>query len=439
MVSMSRIQGVASSASIGIVGGGQLAWMLAREAKKLGVELHVQTPDPEDPAAQEASSVVIGQLNDVAATRSLAKRASQISFENEWVPIAELAALEQEGIPFLPALSSLAPLINKRSQRQLLNQLNLPTPHWAPMEAAYPPPSRRGGMDDEFPAEESWPSECHAQHPSGRSTTLPPTPRLPEGLTFPVMAKAASGGYDGKGTFVLTNQTGLEEHLASHRAEDWLLEEQVFFEMELAQVACRDQLGQVRCFPLVQTHQRDQVCDWVVYPAPVTHAVEAFARNVAMSLVTSLNYVGVMGIEFFYGPKGLMVNEVAPRVHNSGHLTLEACRTNQFAQQVRIVAGLPMGMTEPHAKGALMINLLGYASAESAEGHAGYQRQREALQAMDGATLHWYGKVPRYGRKLGHVTFLLDAEGHEQRAEECARRLDEVRAVWPWPQGQESP
>jgi 5-(carboxyamino)imidazole ribonucleotide synthase len=98
-----------------------------------------------------------------------------------------------------------------------------------------------------------------------------------------------------------------------------------------------------------------------------------------------------------------------------------------------------MGMTEPHAKGALMINLLGYASADSAEGHAGYQRQREALQAMDGATLHWYGKVPRYGRKLGHVTFLLDAEGHEQRAEECARRLDEVRAVWPWPEGQESP
>ena len=205
-------------------------------------------------------------------------------------------------------------------------------------------------------------------------------------------------------------------------------------DMELAQVACRDQLGQVRCFPLVQTHQRDQVCDWVVYPAPVPHAVEAYARNVAMSLVTSLTYVGVMGIEFFYGPRGLMVNEVAPRVHNSGHLTLEACRTNQFAQQVRIVAGLPMGLTEPHAKGALMVNLLGYASAESAEAQAGYQQQREALEAMDGATLHWYGKVPRLGRKLGHVTFLLHAEGHEQREAECARRLQDVRAVWPWPE-----
>jgi len=434
MVIKSRIQGVASSASIGIVGGGQLAWMLAREAKKLGVELHVQTADPHDPATREASSVVLGTLDDVAATRSLAQRAGHISFENEWVPIAELEALEQEGIAFLPALSSLAPLINKRSQRQLLNQLNLPTPHWAPMEAAYPPPPRREGMDDQLQAKEGWSSEYPADQLTGFDTTLPPTPRLPDGLTFPVMAKAASGGYDGKGTCVLANQTGLEEHLASHRAEDWLLEEHVSFDMELAQVACRDQLGQVRCFPLVQTHQRDQVCDWVVYPAPVPHAVEAYARNVAMSLVTSLNYVGVMGIEFFYGPRGLMVNEVAPRVHNSGHLTLEACRTNQFAQQVRIVAGLPMGLTEPHAKGALMVNLLGYASAESAEAQAGYRQQREALEAMDGATLHWYGKDPRLGRKLGHVTFLLHGEGHEQREAECASRLHDVRAVWPWPE-----
>lgn len=430
MVSNSRILGVAVSASIGIVGGGQLAWMLAREARKLGVDLHVQTPDPQDPATREAASVVLGRVDDVAATRSLAQRAGQISFENEWVPISELEALEKEGIPFLPALSSLAPLINKRSQRQLLNQLNLPTPHWAPMEAAYPPPPRREGENDQLSANNSWEGEPAAE----QEPPFDPTPRLPEGLSFPVMAKAANGGYDGKGTCILDNQSGLEAHLASHHAEDWLLEEHVDFSMELAQVVCRDQLGQVRCFPLVQTHQRDQVCDWVLYPAPVPHAVEAYARNVAMSLVTSLNYVGVMGIEFFYGPRGLMVNEVAPRVHNSGHLTLEACRTNQFAQQVRIVAGLPMGLTDPHVKGALMVNLLGYASSENAEAQAGHLRQREALQAMEGATLHWYGKGPRLGRKLGHVTFLLQADTPEQRDEECTRRLEAVRAVWPWPE-----
>jgi 5-(carboxyamino)imidazole ribonucleotide synthase len=204
--------------------------------------------------------------------------------------------------------------------------------------------------------------------------------------------------------------------------------------MELAQVVCRDLTGEVRCFPLVQTHQRNQVCEWALFPAPVNHAVEASARNVSMSLVTSLNYVGVMGIEFFYGPGGLLVNEVAPRVHNSGHLTLEACASNQFAQHVRIVAGLPLGSTEPMVNGALMINLLGYEPDDGADAKLAHQQQRQALASMPGAHVHWYGKRARMGRKLGHVTFVLEAEGPEALEEERARRLREVRAVWPWPE-----
>jgi 5-(carboxyamino)imidazole ribonucleotide synthase len=249
------------------------------------------------------------------------------------------------------------------------------------------------------------------------------------------MAKVSRGGYDGKGTRVLADLAALETLLASEIAEEWLLEEQVSFAMELAQVVCRDQSGEVRCFPLVQTHQRDQVCEWVLFPAPVNHAVEAFARNVSMSLVTALNYAGVMAIEFFYGPGGLLVNEVAPRVHNSGHLTLEACATNQFAQHVRIVAGLPLGSTEPTVPGALMVNLLGYEAADGAEARQDHGRQRQALAAMAGATVHWYGKQPRPGRKLGHVTFVLEGETAQAREEERLRRLREVRAVWPWPGG----
>jgi 5-(carboxyamino)imidazole ribonucleotide synthase len=409
--------------------------MLAREAQKLGVELHVQTPDPLDPATRAASSVVLGSLDDVEATRALAERAQRISFENEWVPLAELEPLERDGIPFLPTLSSLAPLLDKRSQRQLLNHLNLPTPHWAPMEAAESPSPLLGSHGEALGGEGLLPDEATLDWwPSTiASSPAPSGPRLPNGLVFPVMAKAISGGYDGKGICLLEDQAALESHLAHHKSEDWILEEHVPFEMELAQVVCRDQLGQVRCFPLVQTHQRDQVCDWVLFPAPVSHAVEAYARNVAMSLVTSLNYVGVMGIEFFYGTRGLLVNEIAPRVHNSGHFTLEACRTNQFAQQIRIVAGLPMGLTDPRVDGALMVNLLGFGAAESSETKADYQAQRAALEAMEGARLHWYGKSPRLGRKLGHVTFVLESEGAEHRQEECAARLANVRALWPWP------
>jgi len=409
--------------------------MLAKEAKKLGVELHVQTPDPLDPATRAASSVVLASLDDVEATRALAERAQRISFENEWVPLAELEQLEREGIPFLPSLSSLAPLLDKRSQRQLLNQLNLPTPHWAPMEAAQPQPLVLGSHGEALGEEGLMPQESTLDWwPSTMvSPPSPLGPRLPNGLVFPLMAKAISGGYDGKGICLLDDQAALEHHLAHHNSEEWILEEHVPFEMELAQVVCRDQLGQVRCFPLVQTHQRDQVCEWVLFPAPVSHAVGAYARNVAMSLVTSLNYVGVMALEFFYGSRGLLVNEIAPRVHNSGHFTLEACHTNQFAQQIRIVAGLPMGSTEPRVKGALMVNLLGFGAAESAEAKADYQAQRAALEAMEGAQLHWYGKFPRLGRKLGHVTFVLQADGADHRQEEGAARLANVRALWPWP------
>ncbi|MEB3318620.1 MAG: 5-(carboxyamino)imidazole ribonucleotide synthase [Cyanobacteriota bacterium] len=425
--------------AIGIVGGGQLAWMLAREAHKLGVELHVQTPDATDPATGEAASVVVANLDDGEAIRALARRVERISFENEWVPLDVLGPLERDGIPFLPDLTSLAPLLNKRSQRQLLTELNLPTPHWAGMETSqHPPdpqPAETGEGESSVPTPAS--SEEDADPPWTPSPLFPPVPqgpRLPEGLTFPVMAKLSRGGYDGKGTRLLADLAALEGHLASHIPEEWILEEQVGFEMELAQVVCRDASGEVRCYPLVQTHQRDQVCEWVLFPAPINHAVEAWARNVSMSLVTSLNYVGVMGIEFFFGPSGLLVNEVAPRVHNSGHLTLEASSTNQFAQHVRIVAGLPLGSTEPTVKGALMINLLGYEPADGADAQLAHRPQRQALEAMGGAHLHWYGKRPRLGRKLGHVTFVLEAEGPQEREEECARRLGEVRAVWPWPQ-----
>lgn len=426
-----------SARSIGIVGGGQLAWMLAREARHLGVALHVQTPDPADPAAREAASVVVAPLEDGEATRALARRAERITFENEWVPLAALEPLEREGIAFLPDLAAMAPLLNKRSQRQLLNQLNLPTPHWAGMEASQPPPFVPPGTEpiENDGQEKSWPGgqAVSSWPPSPLFPLVSQGPRLPEGLSFPVMAKLSCGGYDGKGTCILADLAELERHLASHTPEEWILEERVRFEMELAQVVCRDLNGEVKCFPLVQTHQRDQVCEWVLFPAPVSHGVEAYARNVAMSLVTSLNYVGVMGIEFFYGPSGLLVNEVAPRVHNSGHLTLEACVTNQFAQHVRIVAGLPLGQTDPTVKGALMINLLGYEPADGEDAKLVHLPQRQALAAMKGACLHWYGKSPRRGRKLGHVTFVLEAEGEREREEERAKRLAQVRAVWPWP------
>jgi 5-(carboxyamino)imidazole ribonucleotide synthase len=137
----------------------------------------------------------------------------------------------------------------------------------------------------------------------------------------------------------------------------------------------------------------------------------------------------VLAIEFFYGPSGLLINELAPRTHNSGHYTIEACATSQFAQQVRIVSGEPLGDISLQLAGALMVNLLGFETSTAA-----YARQRQALEALESSHLHWYGKrLARPGRKLGHITLELKASGAVERAREAALRLEEVRAIWPLP------
>jgi 5-(carboxyamino)imidazole ribonucleotide synthase len=410
--------------------------MLARAAADLGVGLHVQTPNPGDPAVSLAASVVAAPLDDVEATRRLASRCQVISFENEWVSLDALEALRTENIRFLPDLDALRPLVSKRSQRDLLNRLALPCPRWCPLEAVFPPPPGSEADLAQVEGAPDWSASREAEQSPGARPPAPPgdgqyiVPRLPEGFRFPVIAKAVSGGYDGKGTTPLRDQAALEELLGRVDPAAWILEELVAFERELAMVACRDQRGIVACYPLVETHQHHQVCDWVLFPAPVDHAVLAFARNTAVSVLTALEYVGVLSIEFFYGPAGLQVNELAPRTHNSGHLTIEACRCSQFEQQVRIVAGLPMGPTDPVLPGALMVNLLGYESAEQDY----YAAKRRALEALPGAHLHWYGKPEATpGRKLGHLTVALEAAGGLELAAERDRRLAEVRALWPLP------
>ena len=421
-----------ATAPIGVVGGGQLAWMLAQAARDLNLPLHVQTPAASDPAARLATALVQAPVDDVAGTRQLASACQAITFENEWVDLQALAPLAAAGVRFLPSLSALEPLVCKRSQRELLQRLQLPAPPWLPLADLLVPITPEGDADvadlearANGLAEPILPVWLHPSHSGAGSAPL----QLRPGWQFPLMAKAATGGYDGKGTQVLRDRGDLDALLQRVDPANWIVEAFVAFDCELAQLVCRDRSGAVLCYPLVQTHQHQQVCDWVLTPAEVPHAVQAFARNIAASLLTAIDYVGVLSIEFFYGPQGLQVNEIAPRTHNSGHLTIEAARTSQFAQQARIVAGLPMGPVDLQVPGALMVNLLGF------EASAGdYGAEREALAALPGATVHWYGKQGSSpGRKLGHVTLLLEAEEPPARRHEAMARLEEVRRIWPLP------
>lgn len=367
--------------------------MLVEASHGLGLSLELLAADPGDPAVAAAGGAVIGSPADPEALGRLAARCDRIAFENEWVDLASLRRLEEQGVHFQPGAAVMTRLVDKRRQRQLLEELQLPCPRWRDLAEVV------GDGGDPGP------------------------------LELPLMAKATCGGYDGRGTERLQHRASLEALLMRVDPREWILEELVPFERELALTVARGADGAITHFPLVETHQHRQICDWVLAPADVPQAVRARARSVAASLVTALDYIGLLAIEFFLSPRGLQINEVAPRTHNSGHYSIEACRTSQFQQQLLLLAGRPAGSTDLLVPGALMVNLVGVDSASQ-----GHESERAQLARLPDAHLHWYGKrESRPGRKLGHITLLLSARDPALRRREAMERLAEVRAIWPLP------
>ncbi len=378
-----------SAQRIGVIGGGQLAWMMAQEAGKLGMELVVQTPKDSDPAVAIAADRVLAAIDDAAATAQLAQQCEVITFENEFVDLDALEQLVQRGVCFRPAIASLRPLLDKYDQRCYLQSLGLPVPRFIALEPESPP-------------------EALSQ------------------LGFPVVLKTRRHGYDGQGTFVLKSLAALTDLWERLGRASVLLEEFVPFERELAAIACRSVSGDIAVYPIVETQQEDQVCRRVIAPAPIAAAVAQDAQAIARTLLTGLNAVGVYGIELFLTTDGrLLVNEVAPRTHNSGHFSLDACATSQFEQHLRAVGDRPLGSPALRSDGAVMINLLGYESSTS-----DYSSVRQRLAEIPQAHVHWYGKTEsRPGRKLGHVTVLIDAPPEEVRSRAMAI-AHTVESIW---------
>ena len=378
---------------IGVVGGGQLAMLLVEAGKKRDVEVVVQTAAKTDPAAKKTNQVILIEPTNPVGTKLLAEKSRLITFENEWVDISSLLTLENKGVSFFPRLQSIKPLINKIAQRELLNSFDIPCPAWLPIPL-------KDFSDFELPA------DCR----------------------FPLMAKAAKGGYDGKGTEIIKNHQQLQEFLLVDKQEQWLLEKWVSFDKELSIVCSRDSKGIVRSLPIVETYQSKQVCDWVLAPADIDHDVDRMVRNISSSLLAELDYVGVIAIEFFYGPEGLLVNEIAPRTHNSGHFSIDACSSSQFDQQICITSGLDVPTPEMLANGALMVNLLGLPSNYPIQ----LSERLDGLRSIPGLNVHWYEKEEeKKGRKLGHVTYLLKNKDAINRKKEALDVLKTIRSIWP--------
>ncbi|BDI16065.1 N5-carboxyaminoimidazole ribonucleotide synthase [Nostoc cf. commune SO-36] len=377
---------------VGIIGGGQLAWMMADAAQKLGVELVIQTPSEHDPAVSIAQETVFAPVDDASATEILAEKCDIITFENEFVNLQALSDLAQQGVCFRPRLEALAPLLDKYHQRCYLRDLGLPVPQFF-------------ALDDV----ENLKSKV-------------------EYLGFPVVLKSRRHGYDGQGTFIIQDFATLEQKLSDETTTTlnqsfFLLEEFIPFERELAIIAARSVEGEIVTYPVVETQQEQQVCRRVMAPAEITPNQVAEIQAIAHTLLNSLEVVGIFGIELFLGTNGkILVNEIAPRTHNSGHFSIDACETSQFEQHLRAVCGLPLGNPALQCAGAVMVNLLGYENS-----HSDYQSQRQQIAEIPQAHVHWYGKTEsRPGRKLGHVTVLLD----NQNREEAIAIAQTIESIW---------
>ena len=380
--------------SLGIIGGGQLALMLTEAAKNRGLEVCVQTKSASDPAAFKADYVIEADPLQINGNKSLINECEKIIFENEWIKIDKLNLIDTKNI-FIPSLDAIKPLVDRISQKKLIDSINIPCPKWI----------------------------------SIKDLKILPEEEI-KNWSFPLMAKSNKGGYDGKGNKKINTKEELDYFLNENDADEWLIEEWIDFENELALVGSRDHNGEIRVFPIVETFQSNHVCDWVLSPASTDYDLNLFALNIFSSIVNQLNYVGVLGIEFFYGVNGLLINEIAPRTHNSAHFSIEACSSSQFDQYVCISSGITPPEIKMNCEGAIMINLLGLKK----DFPTSIEARIKMLSKINGSNLHLYGKSQETpGRKMAHITFLLNGKTHLERYEESQEILTKVRDIWPSP------
>jgi 5-(carboxyamino)imidazole ribonucleotide synthase len=366
---------------LGIIGGGQLARMTAMAALPLGVDVVVLEKNPHSPAARLSPDSVVGDWNDPTTLLKFAERCDVITLENEFVDAAALAALEKAGHKVFPSAACIAVTQDKLTQKQTLQNAGLVVPKF-----------------------------CAVSSPTEIISAA-------KNFGWPVVLKTRRNGYDGKGNFTLKSEADIAagwQTLGGGKNE--LMVESFFpFVKELAIIVTRGRDGATVVYPVVETIQRNHVCHVVKAPAQIFDDLAERASALAKRAVEAVDGVGSFGVEMFLSATGeLAINELAPRVHNSGHYTIEACQCSQFENHVRAVLGWPLGNPRMVAPAAVMVNLLG------TEKTSGQPRGLANALRQAGARVHVYGKLTSgVGRKMGHITVL---ENSVEKAQAIAER-----------------
>ena len=367
-------------ATVGVMGGGQLGRMFAMEARRMGYRVQIFTPEEDSPAGQFADLTRIAEFGDEAAVRRFSAEVDVVTFEFENIPLEtiEWCAHERDVRP-AGAIVHLAQ--NRVREKNFLADAGIPI---APFKAV------RSAHELESAIEQ---------------------------IGRPAILKTAAFGYDGKGQQTITAREDFDEIWDATSADEMVLERMIDFEKEISVIVARGIDGAMTAFPVCENLHQNHILDLTVVPARVSAKVETSAAELACAIAEKIDLVGLLAVEMFLKKNGeLIVNELAPRPHNSGHWTIEACATSQFEQQVRAVCGLPLGSTEI-LRAAAMANILGDAW------QGGEPNWAKALE-VEGVHLHLYGKSePRPRRKMGHLTVLAD------KADVGMKRATEARAA----------
>lgn len=354
---------IAPGGTIGILGGGQLGRMLAQAAKKLGYHTVIFTPEEDSPASQVADETIVAPYKREEALKAFADKVDVMTYEFENIP-QQTVLFASKDKPVQPSLRALKTSQNRLDEKTYLNRIGVPTTPFAAVQL----------LDDlvgEAPV-----------------------------LGFPCVLKTQRGGYDGKGQVLIRERRDMGRAYAQMLGQSCIIEAFVEFTRELSIICVRGQSGAIQFYPVVENEHRNHILFRTTAPALISDRLEQRAQTIATKIAEGLDYIGVLTVELFETVDGgLLVNETAPRVHNSGHWTIEGARTSQFENHIRAICGLPLGPTTQTHR-AVMTNLIGDDIEQVAD-----------WQAMPSTYVHLYGKAEaRPGRKMGHVTqiFPLD-------------------------------
>ena len=346
-------------ALIAILGGGQLARMTAEAAAHFGIETAILEREPDSPAARISARALVGNWDDQCQLLALAEGALAVTLENEFVDAPSLIWLEQQGVPVYPSGRTLGLVQDKLEQKRFMYGAGIPVPEFAEVRT----------RDDIVEAGERW--------------------------GWPLLLKARRNGYDGYGNATLRKEEDVGPACLrlGWPERSLLVEAWVPFTRELAVMVARGRDGSSVVYPVVETVQQNHICHIVRAPAAIPEVVAKQATDIARRAVEAIDGVGVFGVEIFETPQGTaLYNEIAPRPHNSGHYTIEACASSQFENHLRAVLGLPLGSPSMITPAAVMVNLLGARSGTArVDGLA-------AALAVEGAVVHIYGKLEVHTR-----------------------------------------